>query len=108
MDAVIVDGKPAGLIGTRLTASDKKGMNAMCVKNLERAGADNKGKGGENKGVCKKLIAHAVNKAVASGVDALYLTPATTAIPYYQGLGFRPMGMYLILDGAAFKKYIAK
>jgi len=105
VDAIMVNGKPAALIGTRLSDWDKKNANAVYVKNLERAGADNEGKGGENKGAGKKLIAHAVNKAVAGGVDALYLDPATTAISYYQKLGFKRMGLYMILVGKEFDKY---
>ena len=108
VEAVMENGKPLGLIGTRLNTEDKKDYGALKILNLERAGVDKEGKGGDNKGVGKRLIQHAVQKAVKGGVDAVYLTPATTAIPYYKSLGFVEMGQYLVLEGTAFNRMKGK
>jgi hypothetical protein len=104
IEALEVDGKVAGLISTRFNATDKKDFGAVYISLVERAGNGGKGKDGENKGVGKQLIAHACRKAEKLGVNVVYLEPATTAIPYYQSIGFKSAGMYMMAEGAAFDK----
>ena len=93
-----------GLIATRLSEEDRSD-GALFIKLLERAGTDKNGKGGENKGIGEILIIHAVKKADKAGVDAVYLKPVTTAVPYYKSLGFKEAGLYMILEGENFNKY---
>jgi len=107
IDAIEINGEAAGLMATRFDKEDKAN-GAVYIDLLERAGADDKGKGGENKGIGERLIASAVNKAVDNGVDAVYLKPVTTAIPTYRRLGFKSAGPYMLLEGKEFDKYRRK
>ncbi|MCL1810229.1 MAG: GNAT family N-acetyltransferase [Clostridiales bacterium] len=101
--AAVENGKVLGLIAIRFSNEDKAN-GALFIRLLERAGTDMYGKGGEHKGIGKRLIACAASEADSLGVDAVYLEPVTTAITYYRSLGFKPAGnRYMVLEGVAFE-----
>jgi GNAT superfamily N-acetyltransferase len=98
------NGEPLGLMATRFSVKDRTDYGALFISLIESVGTDKLGKGGKVKGVGKRLIAHAVKVASRAGVDAVYLQPVTTAVPYYESLGFKPAGSYMVLEGSAFDK----
>lgn len=104
ISAVEKGGEAIGLVATRFSMEDRAN-GAIFIDLIERAGADNRGNGGENKGIGKLLISHVAKKAEKLGVDAVYLRPVTTAIPYYESLGFKFAGATtMVLEDEAFNK----